>query len=265
MSTTWSVKPPAISPNKTTVARGQLLHFPRLKDDKDHPTKWNFPSYLDNPECAWLQSIKGIYQMQVSFPASLSPEGGLMLHSLIRNIRPKVVIETGTFMSVSTHWIAGALKENGDGGVVHCFDDFGPIQPGPWRNETLAEDRLTWVRDRLTKAGLIDHVRFHPGISWDQIMAARSELRAAGGVQFAYIDGDHTVPGAVQDFLAIEPLVATGGFLMVHDTFPECCGGHEGPRHLLDHVNTIGQGLYERIDLYLSPLNYGMGLMRRVG
>lgn len=248
--------------NKTSLPRANLTHFPKLEGD--HPTTWNFPAYLDNPSCAWLASLKDLYQNQLSFPASISPEGGLMLHGVVRNARPKVVIETGTFLSASAHWIASALKENGFG-VLHCFDDFGPIQPGPWRPQGMTEDRLEWVKARLTRAGLIDHVRFHKGLSWDTLAAAREELRAAGGVDFAYIDGDHTIPGAVADFRAVEPVLNTGGFAMVHDTFPEQCGDHLGPRHVLDYANVIGEGLYEKVDLYLSPLNYGMGLLRRIG
>jgi hypothetical protein len=64
---------------------------------------------------------------------------------------------------------------------------------------------------------------------------------------------------------AIEPVLNTGGCILVHDTFPEQCGGHEGPRHLIDHIHTKAQGLYEVCELYTAPLNYGMALLRRVG
>ncbi len=56
-----------------------------------------------------------------------------------------------------------------------------------------------------------------------------------------------------------------GGYVLLHDTYPELCGSHEGPRHILDAINVITQGCYEKCELNLSPLNYGMGLLRRVG
>ncbi len=268
------------------VPRENLAHFPRF--DGNHPTRWTFPDYLNNPACRWLQCLREMYEMPIIFPASVSPEAGLMLHSLIRNLRPRVVVEVGTFLSVSTHWIAAAMREYG-GGIIHCFDDFGPVHKGPWRDAEMLSGRLEWVQERLTKAGLIDLVRFHPGDSPTQLGAAHEELRAAGGVDFAYIDGDHTVRGMCADFWATEPVLNTGGYMMVHDVYPEQCGGHEGPRHVLDHLNiwrflkrlrtggphgarhlmdnheTIGAGLYEKVELYLSPLNYGMGLLRRIG
>ncbi len=264
MFTLRGVPPPSVPSVKRAIPYQQFEHYPKLSHISKHPTRWVFPSYMDNPGCAWLQSLKEMYSMPIVFPASLSPEAGWLLHGLIRNLRPRVVMEVGTFLSVSTHWIASALKENGDGGVIHCFDDFGPIHKGPWRDAEMLSGRQTWVTDRLTRAGLIDVVRFHPGNSTRTIVRAQDELRAAGGVQFAFIDGDHTYGGASQDLWATEPVLNTGGYVLLHDVFPDQCGC-DGPRQVLDNINTIAVGLYEKIDLYLSPLNYGLGLMRRIG
>ncbi|MBL8964437.1 MAG: class I SAM-dependent methyltransferase [Phycisphaeraceae bacterium] len=265
MTTTgWRVPAPEIPASKAALPRGELAHFPRIRDE-DHPTRWEFPSYLDNPRCRWLQALKELYEMPIVFPASLSPEAGLMLHSLVRNIRPRVIVEVGTFCSVSTHWMAAALHEIGGNGVIHAFDDFGPIHKGPWRDAEMLQGRREWVEDRLARAGLLDRVVFHPGDSPTQLIRAREELSRCGGVQFAFIDGDHTVAGALQDLWAVEPVLNTGGYVMLHDTYPEQCGGHEGPRHILDHLNAVSAGLYEACELYLSPLNYGMGLLRRIG
>lgn len=248
---------------RAPLPRERLQHFPRLTGD--HPTRWIFPDYLDNPNSRWLQCLKEMYSMPITFPASLAPEAGLLLHAFIRNFRPRVVVEVGSFLSVSTHWIASALQANGDGGVVHCFDDFGPIHKGPWRDAEMLSGRLDWVKDRLSRAGLLDLVRFHPGDSSTNIRASQDELARAGRVQFAYIDGDHTVPGVTADFQAVEPVLDTGGYVMLHDTFPEQCGDHQGPRHVLDHINSLGKGLYESCELYSSPLNYGLALLRRIG
>lgn len=255
-----------VARRRLPVRSDQLQFFPRHPGP--HPSRWEFPSYLDNPRCNWLQALKDLYAQPITFPASLSPEAGLFLHGLIRNVQPRVVVEVGSFVSVSTHWIAAALLEQGrrpGEAFVHCFDDFGPIHKGPWRDEELLEGRLEWVTDRLSRAGLIDYVSLHPGDSSTSVQLAHDLLREQGGVDFAFIDGDHSTPGAVADFHAVEPVLKTGGFVLLHDTFPDECGGHQGPRHILDHIDTLGQGLYEKIDLYLSPLNYGMGLLRRIG
>ncbi len=259
------------APERSPLPRERLGHYPRLHTA--HPTRWEFPAYLDNPGCQWLQAIKALYAEPITFPASLSPEAGLMLHGLIRNLQPRLVIEVGTFCSVSTHWMVSALLENGyapgrasEGGAeIHCFDDFGPIRKGPWRDVEMLKGREGWVSDRLTRAGLREYVTLHPGNSSDRIAATRDRLGELGGVDFAFIDGDHTIPGAVADLRAVEPVLNTGGYVLLHDTFPDQCGEHLGPRHILDHVHEVAGGLYEQVELYLSPLNYGMGLLRRVG
>lgn len=186
---------------------------------------------------------------------------------MIRNFRPRVIVEIGTFLSVSTHWMAAALMENGQvptEACIHCFDDFGPIHKGPWRDEEMLEGRLDWVRERLSHAGLLDYVNFYPGDSSTTVIKHHDLLRSLGGVDIAFIDGDHSVPGALADFHAVAPVLNTGGFIIVHDTFPDQCGGHQGPRYLLDNINTLGKGRYQAIDLYLSPLNFGLGLIRRI-
>jgi len=259
-----TVPPPPHAPlNKAAPERSQLAFYPRMHVP-EHPTKWTFPAYLDNPNCRWLQALKAMYALPISFPASLSPEAGLMLHSLIRNVRPRIVIETGTFVGISTMWIAAALAENGDGGEVHTFDDMGPIRTGPWRSVEMLSGRLEFVAGRIAGAGLARHVVMHPGNSSFEIRAAHQEFAAAGGVQFAFLDADHGVVGSWQDFWATEPVLNTGGFVMLHDTFPEYCGW-PGARDVLDHLNTNAVGLYEKLDMYLSPMNYGLGLIRRIG
>jgi len=259
----WVIPAPDVPAIKRPIPNPELRHYPKL--DGEHPRRWKFPSYLVNESTPWLRSLREMYEMPIVFPASLSPEAGLMLHGLVRNMGPRVAVEVGTFLSVSTHWIASALKESGDGALLHCFDDFGPIHKGPWRDAEMLSGREEWVKNRLDRAELLDRCRFYPGNSPLQLLEQRDALRAAGGVDFAFIDGDHGVYGAVQDFWAVEPILNTGAYVVFHDTFPDQCGGHNGPREILDRINEIGTGLYEKLELYLSPLNYGMGVLRRIG
>jgi predicted O-methyltransferase YrrM len=209
--------------------------------------------------------------MPIAFPDSISPEAGLLIHALVRNIQPRVVVEVGAFVGISAHWIAAALAEFAAGQPadlsspphLHVFDRFDPIRKGAWREAELLEDRRAWIADRLRAADLEPFVTLHAGDSAPQIDAARADLVAAGGVQLAFIDGDHTPAGVLRDFRAIEPALNTGGFILLHDTIPEQCT-HTGPRRLLDTIQEVGTGRYEKMDLYSAPLNYGLGLLRRV-
>lgn len=262
---TYPAAPPAprVPKEKKPAWWSDLEYFPRWHTD-GHPTRWEFPAYLDNPGCKWLQVLKRLYENPLSFPSSLSPEAGLMVHSLVRNIRPRRVIETGSFIGISTLWIAAALKENGDGGLLRCFDDFGPIHKAPHRDAEMLSGRLEFVAGNVAEAGLAEHVALHPGNSSFEIRAAHAEIKAEQGIQLAFIDADHGIQGVWQDLWAVEPVLQIGGFVLFHDTFPPYCA-HEGPRHLLDHLNKHAVGVYEKVDLYLAPINYGLGLVRRIG
>lgn len=267
--------PPQVPANKYAIPRSTLRFFPVLAREQDHPTRWEWPAYLNASGVPWLDELRALYASPLAFPSSISPQAGLLLHSLVLNVRPRIAVEVGTFIGSSTLWIASALAETakaggaagggGAGGVLHAFDDFGPVPRAQWRDAEFHGDRKAMVAERVERAGLGAHVRLHAGDSPTMIRAMQQELRAAGGVDFALIDGDHTIPGATQDLWAVEPVLNTGGFVVLHDTFPEQCGEHHGPRHILDTINAMAQGLYEKCELYLSPLNYGLGVLRRIG
>ncbi len=254
---------PRVRDHKRRLPSDRLAYFPRMHLEA-HPTEWAFPAYLDNPGCRWLQTLKGLYELPISFPASLSPEAGLLVHSIVRNIRPRLVLETGTFVGISTLWISGALRENGDGGTVHTFDDMSPIRKGPWRDVEITHNRIGWVASHFAASGLADHIVMHPGNSSIELRAMQKDLIDEGGVQLAFLDADHTEVGVCQDLWATEPMLNTGGFLLFHDTFPEYCS-HDGPRVVIDRINQIATGVYESVDLYLAPNNYGLAVLRRIG
>jgi hypothetical protein len=125
--------------------------------------------------------------------------------------------------------------------------------------------RPQFVAANIAAAGLAQHVVMHPGNSSFEIRANHQHFKQAGGVQLAFLDADHGVVGSWQDFWATEPVLNTGGFVLFHDTFPEACGGHMGGRDVLDNTNQKGAGVYEKVDMYLAPMNYGLGLIRRTG
>ncbi len=45
------------------------------------------------------------------------------LRTLVTTVKPNLVVETGTFMGVSTLWIAEALRLNGFGRIISCEYD----------------------------------------------------------------------------------------------------------------------------------------------
>src|SRR6185312_9712821 len=47
------------------------------------------------------------------------------LYTLVTTIKPELVVETGSFLGVSTLWIAKALKQNGFGKIISC--EYDPV------------------------------------------------------------------------------------------------------------------------------------------
>ena len=261
---------------KTWIARHIPTFFPGPVEEVDHPTHWDWPAWLDRDDVAWLATLKKLYAMPITFPAAMSPEVGLLMFSLVRNIRPRTVVEVGSFLGVSTIWMAAALEEIGDEpnasgdvdgrvGSLLAIDDFAPVKETQWRKASLDGDRLPIVQRHVDEAGLSHRVHLEKGISWEVLPGVREQLRASGGVQLALLDGDHGAEGLRKDLIELEPVLNTGGYVVVHDTIPERCGGHVGGRHLLEHINSFSAGLYESVEVFLSPMNYGLGLFRRMG
>jgi predicted O-methyltransferase YrrM len=210
----------------------------------------------------WARVLVSLYDDHASWPSSIVPEGGMLLHALVRNIRPRVVVETGTCLGASTIWLASALREAG-GVALHTFDLFRPPPEQRLAESPLFHERRRGVEARLGAAGLADIVHIHEGDSVTQLAAARAHLRSLGGVQLAFIDGDHSPKGALADLQAVEPVLQIGGYVMLHDTFPEVCN-HVGPRWLLDNLSSVSSARYQWCDLYTAQTNYGLAILRRV-
>jgi len=84
------------------------------------------------------------------------------LATLVTTTKPKLVVETGSFLGVSTEWIAKGLERNGFGKVISC--EFDPVvyekaktrlEASPWRrwmelrNESSLEMKVEGTIDLL--------------------------------------------------------------------------------------------------------------------
>jgi predicted O-methyltransferase YrrM len=227
---------------------------------------WVIPPDLAARTEAWARTLVGVYSEHSCWPGSIAPEAGQMLHTLVLNIRPRTIVETGTFMGVSSIWMASALRRvhEGSGGraVLHAFDLFGINPDDVAGTAESSRERLSQVRARFASAGVADLIEIHQGDSAAQIRANAPALER--GVELAYIDGDHSERGVTADLHAVEPYLPVGGYVVLHDTFPEVCS-QPGPRWLIDNLGWVSKYRYQVCELYTAQTNYGLALMRRVG
>ncbi len=212
----------------------------------------------DNRTAAANAVIEKLENDESSYPSSVFPEVGRFLYDLVRLLRPRVALETGSCKGYSTLVTAQAMADNG-AGHLHAFDLFldfpGYVSPvlGP------CEDAMHIVRGHVERAGLANRVTLHKGDSSKRI---RQDLAdCCGHVDFAFIDGDHTLRGCLKDWMAVDRLLAPGAVVLLHDTEPDLCGWL-GPRYLLEKLGEGAEQGYHWINMP-SPEGFGLALIQK--
>jgi len=223
--------------------------------------KWQISGFLKQNKAKWARVLRRIYKHPMSFPGSVSPLTGELLRSLILNIAPKNAVEVGSFIGVSSIWIASAMAEYDRRNKLYCIDLFPPHTDNPWCPGVTLNDPLDFMLGNLEKCGFEDFVDVHQGDSRKLIPVIAEQM--ASPIDFAVIDGDHSISGCQADFDLIEPLVATGGYILLHDMFPEFCGV-DGPAYTLLNKIEPYREKFEVCRIYTNPLNFGYALVRKI-
>lgn len=159
--------------------------------------------------------IVGASGESVKVHSAIPREEGLFLQDVIKRIRPKMSLEVGLAMGVSTLFICDALREVG--AVKHvCVD---PHQFGVPETDLFHSE----MRDGWTGLGM--HVVGAAG--FNDLVDLRNEpshfalpklLREGYKIEFAFIDGWHTFDYAMLDFFYVDKMLAPGGVVVFDDT-----------------------------------------------
>jgi predicted O-methyltransferase YrrM len=137
--------------------------------------------------------------MQINFEYlrdsdAITPEEGELLYALVRSIKPKVCVETGTHKMLSTHYIAQALKDNGKGHLTTC-DPIDLGQNSIWENSEL-KDFITFKPIKGIDLGMDDTI------------------------DFLFIDGFHGVDDVLEEFVHFHPKFSKNTIVVFHDCDP---------------------------------------------
>ncbi len=114
------------------------------------------------------------------------------LRTLITTIKPNLVVETGSFLAVSTLWIAEGLKRNGFGRIVSC--EFDPVV-------------YARARENVANSGLADWI--------DLRNESSLEMQVDGCIDFLFSDSDP--PIREQEVRRFLPQIKPHGILLMHD------------------------------------------------
>ena len=114
------------------------------------------------------------------------------LATLVTTIKPELVVETGSFLGVSTEWIARGLARNGFGRVVSC--EFDPV-----------------VYERAKARFETSELRL-----WMELRNESSlEMKVEGTIDLLFSDSDTPIREAeVRRFL---PQMKPTGIILIHD------------------------------------------------
>jgi predicted O-methyltransferase YrrM len=114
------------------------------------------------------------------------------IQTLVMTIKPSLVVETGSFLGVSTLWIARGLKANGFGKVISC--EFDP--------KVFAK-----AQEKIASSGLAE---------WIELRNESSlEMAVDGTIDLFFSDSDTPIRAAeVKRFL---PQISSTGIILIHD------------------------------------------------
>jgi hypothetical protein len=79
---------------------------------------WPIPEWLSSADDLASRTLVEMYREETSYPASLPPSQGKILHDLVVESQPENLVEIGCFIGISSTWIGSALEQLGSG---HLF------------------------------------------------------------------------------------------------------------------------------------------------
>jgi predicted O-methyltransferase YrrM len=130
----------------------------------------------------------------------ISDHGRALLYSLIRNVKPSLVVEIGSYQAGTSKVICWALAAN-DHGRLHTIDPFG--------GDRVPGIIASWP------ARLREFVRFF-AINSMEYFAALSQSDEQPALIF--VDGNHDYEFALFDIEAAARAISPGGFIVIDNT-----------------------------------------------
>ena len=114
------------------------------------------------------------------------------LRTLVTTLKPELIVETGSFLGVSTLWMAEGMRSNGFGKIISC--EFDPV--------VFAE-----AQKRIAASGLAEFIELRNESSL--------EMKVDGTIDILFSDSDMPIREAeVKRYL---PQIRSTGLILLHD------------------------------------------------
>lgn len=138
---------------------------------------------------------------------------------LVCQIKPKVVVEIGTFGGASAIPMAFALRHINKGGKIYCVD--------PWRldyaKEGEWEENQKWYENNVNLHDVhrkcMEAIWSHRIDEWLVVIRAASQYCAElfPQIDLLLVDGNHSEIASLRDAELYVPRVRKGGFVLIDD------------------------------------------------
>ncbi len=151
------------------------------------------------------------------------------LRTLVTTVKPRLIVETGAFLGVSTVWMAEGLRRNGEGRIVSC--EFDPVV-------------CAKAQEKISASGLAE---------WIELRNASSlEIQVDGPIDLLFSDSDLDI--REQEVRRFLPQIAPYGLILMHDA-----SSHPG--RVRDAAKRLeAEGL---ISLLLLPTPRGLAIAQK--
>ena len=130
-------------------------------------------------------------------------ETGWLLYSLVRRIKPKTIVQTGTHLGYSSAWMAIALAET--------HRDYPHLSGHLWSWDCGDYDKKPL--SLMTHLGVQEYTTF---ITADSKTGDVPE--ECTPIDFLFLDADHAAESVVAEFERFGPYLSPGALIGFHDT-----------------------------------------------
>lgn len=197
-----------------------------------------------------INSVKGFLDAE---------EGAALYEQAMMVAKLGPCLEIGSYCGKSTVYLGSACKKNNN--VLFAVDHHRGSEehqlgqqyhdPALYDKQCGKMDSFREFRDTLTRAQLEDCVV--PIVAPSQL-AARYWTTP---LSMVFIDGGHSMEAALTDYRAWAPHIVRGGWLAIHDVFPNPFDGGRPPYEIWRLAQA--SGLFEA-----NPLLKTLGLLKRL-
>ena len=114
------------------------------------------------------------------------------LRTMVTTLKPELIVETGSFLGVSTLWMAEGMRSNGFGKIISC--EFDPVV-------------FEKAKEKIAASGLADFIELRNESSL--------EMKVDGMIDILFSDSDMPIRAAeVKRYL---PQIRSTGLILMHD------------------------------------------------